>query len=98
MKSFDLTPDALEDILSIWEFIAEDSVEAANRVLGKLNEAFQQLVQMPGLGHRRRDLTKRDLRFWTVYSYLIIYRQSDPLLIVRVLHGKRNVKKLLKER
>jgi plasmid stabilization system protein ParE len=63
-----------------------------------LNQAFQRLADMPGLGHRRNDLTKRDLRFWSVYSYLVIYRESDPLLIVAVLHGKRNVKRLLKER
>ena len=30
------------------------------------------------------------------YSYLIVYRHSDPLRIVRLIHTKRDVKKLLK--
>jgi plasmid stabilization system protein ParE len=36
------------------------------------------------------------LRFWTVYSYLIIYRaEARPLEIVRVLHASRDIQKLL---
>ena len=34
--------------------------------------------------------------FWPVHSYLITYRDSKPLRIVRVVHGRRNLKKLLK--
>jgi toxin ParE1/3/4 len=98
VSPFEVSPEALEDLLSIWEFVAEDNRDAANRILRDFNDAFRLLANMPGLGHRRTDLTKRDLRFWTVYSYLIIYKQSDPVVIVAVLHGKRNVKKLLKAR
>ncbi len=48
------------------------------------------------MGHLRQDLADEPLRFWAVYSYLIIYREdSDPLEIVRVLHGARDVKSLL---
>ena len=32
------------------------------------------------MGHLRQDLADEPLRFWAVYSYLIIYREdSDPL-------------------
>ncbi len=50
---------------------------------------------MPGMGHKRRDLTNRDVLFWPVHSYLITYQPSSPLRIVRVVHGRRDVKKLL---
>lgn len=53
---------------------------------------------MPGMGHKRLDLTQRDVLFWLVHPYLIIYRGSKPLRIVRVVHAKRNVKKLLQKR
>lgn len=33
--------------------------------------------------------------FRTLHSYLIIYRDSRPLRIVRIIHAKRDVKKLL---
>jgi hypothetical protein len=46
------------------------------------------------MGHQRRDLTNRDVPFWPVHSYLITYQTSSPLRIVRVVHGRRDVKKL----
>jgi len=59
---------------------------------------FSQLAESPRIGHKREDLTSREVLFWRVHSYLIVYRDSNPLRIVRVLHGKRDVKKLLKKR
>ena len=53
---------------------------------------------MPGIGHKRQDLTHRDLLFWRLHSYLIIYRDSQPLRIVRIIHAKRDVTQLLKAR
>ena len=48
---------------------------------------------MPGIGHRREDLTPEDFRFWSVYDYLIVYDPStNPLAVVRVLHGRRDVR------
>ena len=54
---------------------------------------------MPEMGHTREDLTKQALPFWPVGSYLIIYRPVPrPFEIVAVLHGKRNVKRILRGR
>jgi len=37
--------------------------------------------------------------FWPVRSYQIIYRrESTPLEIVAVLHGKRNIRAILRKR
>jgi antitoxin ParD1/3/4/toxin ParE1/3/4 len=47
------------------------------------------------MGHLREDLADEALRFWRVYSYMIIYRpDSQPLEIVRVLHGARDTSTL----
>jgi plasmid stabilization system protein ParE len=36
------------------------------------------------------------VRFWAVFSYLIVYDPAKkPIEIVRVLHGKRDVKEIL---
>jgi antitoxin ParD1/3/4/toxin ParE1/3/4 len=57
---------------------------------------MRRLAEAPGLGHLRDDLTDEPLRFWAVYSYLIVYRpETDPLEIVRVLHGARDVRAVL---
>ncbi len=96
MKSFTLSPQAFLDIDEIWEFIAKDDMDAADRVRDEIFEAFGKLADMPGMGHLREDLAREPLRFWSVYSYLIIYRpESRPMEIVRVLHGARDVQRLL---
>ena len=59
---------------------------------------MQLLAANPGIGHIRTDLTDADVRFWSVFKYLVIYRpETKPLEIVRVLHGRREVKRLLGE-
>lgn len=51
---------------------------------------------MPEIGHRREDLADEPLRFWPVYSYLVIYRADvSPIEVVRVLSGYRDVAELL---
>lgn len=54
-----LTPEAGANLDEICAFVAEDSVDAALRVLGALERAFEQLVAMPDIGHTREDLTAR---------------------------------------
>lgn len=36
--------------------------------------------------------------FFSVYRYMIVYRRTKTVEIVAVLHGKRDVKRLLKTR
>lgn len=53
---------------------------------------MERLAEAPGLGHFREDLAPEPVRFWPVYSYLIVYLpDSDPLQVLRVLHGARDV-------
>lgn len=99
MRRFDLTPEAIADLREIWQFISQHSVNAADRVLEDLYRTFGRLATTPGMGHKRDDLTRRDVRFWPLYSYLVIYQPiSRPLLVIAVLHGNRDVKKLLQDR
>ena len=59
---------------------------------------MRRLAANPNLGHLRQDLADEPLRFWQVYSYLVIYRpQAEPLQIVRVLHASRDVRSPLKD-
>ena len=66
-------------------------------------EAARDLVQIwryinREAGHRRRDLTSAEVRFFPVYSYLIVYRpETKPLEIVTILHGRRDVAAVLRE-
>jgi len=93
MSRFFLTEAAKSDLEEIHDFIFLDSPGAAARVRTALRDAMRRLARNPRLGHLRADLADEPLRFWQVYSYLIVYRaESDPLQIVRVLHASRDVK------
>jgi toxin ParE1/3/4 len=50
------------------------------------------LSRTPGAGHLREDLTDTTVKFWPVFSYLIIYKATvRPIGIVRVVHGSREI-------
>jgi antitoxin ParD1/3/4 len=91
MSGYSFHPEAITDLDEIWEFIAADSLDAADRVLEDLESAIRSLVKMPNQGHSRPDLTSRPIRFWRVHSYLIVYAPDEqPLLVIAVMHGRRN--------
>jgi plasmid stabilization system protein ParE len=99
VRGFLVSPEAHGDIFDIWRWIAKDSVELADRVEAELFEMFEALARMPGQGHRREDLTPRPVLFFPLYSYLIVYQPDvDPLRIMAVLRGTRDVKRVLKKR
>ena len=96
-RGYRLTPSAERDVELITDVIAADNVDAALRVHDALEEAFRHLAEMPAMGHTREDLTDRPLKFWSVSSYLVVYDPaSSPLAVIAVLHGARDVEKLLK--
>lgn len=76
MKRFVLTPRAKQDVSDIWDYIADDNIEAADRMLEALDSAMVRLAKNPGIGHWREELTDKRHRFFPVYSYLIVYRQE----------------------
>ena len=99
MLAYVLSPEAVQDLEDIWDFIASDNIDAANRLENDCFEAFEELARHPQIGHVRHDLTKRNVRFWPVGSYLIVYRKArDTVQIVAVLHGARNIAKELRSR
>ena len=94
---YQLTPSAQADVEQICAFVAEDSLERALRVHEALENAFAQLALMPQMGHKREDLTDRPVRFWSVFSYLVVYDPvSSPFAVIAILHGARDVEQLLK--
>jgi len=96
---FVLTSDARADLIDIWNYIAEDSIESADDVLARLYDAFARLAQMPRMGHRRVELADARHRFWTVYSYVIAYRETtSPLEIIAIVHGARQLDAFFQER
>jgi plasmid stabilization system protein ParE len=99
MPFYELSPEALDDLQLIRDFIALDNIEAAERVIDQFFVTFEQLAAWPKTGHVRTDLTSKDVRFWPVGSYLVVYRDhSEGIQIVAVLHGSRDVPSVLDAR
>jgi plasmid stabilization system protein ParE len=101
MSRYALTTEAQEDLRGIRQHLIEEAgSRVACYVLTKFVASFRVLASTPSIGHLREDLTTReDLRFWRVFSYLIVYRLgSKPLAVVAVLHGKRDVAGVLRQR
>jgi plasmid stabilization system protein ParE len=102
MIAYAPTPLAKTDVFHIWSYIAGNSVDAADRVEQAIYEACASVAEAPLRGHSGPDLTTRSLRFWTLTRYpnhTLVYRpEAAPLQVVAVLYGKRNIRRILKER
>jgi plasmid stabilization system protein ParE len=91
MTTFVLHPEAYADLDEIWEYIADDNLDAADRVREEIYQTIQSLVAFPYQGHSRPDLTSRPLLFHSVRDYVIAYvPEEKPLAVIAVLHGRRN--------
>ncbi len=94
---YQLSAEAQNDLFEIWSRIAVNSAELADRIEGEFYELFTSLGRMPGQGHTRRDLTRRPVLFFPLYSFLVVYQpEVKPIRIMVVIRGRRNVKRLLR--
>jgi toxin ParE1/3/4 len=84
-------PLAAVDILDIWDHIAEDSIEQADRWVDKLDEKFELMATQPLMGRAREELAA-GLRSFPFGRYVIFYAPlEDGIDVVRVLHSARDI-------
>ncbi len=75
MSRYRFSENARDDLQAIVDYVTDDSGPArAAGVVRDLFNALERVAEMPEIGHRREDLTGSDLRFWPVFSYLIVYK------------------------
>jgi toxin ParE1/3/4 len=91
VSGFALHPEAYDDIDEIRAYIAEDSPDAADRVVNEIFDRLRTLPQFPQQGFRRPQFTSLPLRFALVREYLIAYvPERKPLWVLAVIHGRRS--------
>lgn len=95
-----LAPEAALDLVQIWRYIKrQSSAEMADRIESAIRDRIVFLAKMSNAGHPRKDLTDLAVKFFPVYSYLIVYRpETRPLQVLSILHGRRDVEGILKGR
>jgi toxin ParE1/3/4 len=92
-----LSPEAKHDLRDIRGYLlGRGGKRLARYVLQEVAAAFRLLASRPEAGHLREDLTPLPVKFWSVFSYLIVYDPAvRPIAIVRVLYGTRDVQDIL---
>lgn len=84
-------PLAAADVLEIWDYIAEVSIEQADRWVDRLDEKLGLIARQPLMG-RVRDELAVDIRSFPFGRYVIFYVPiEDGIDVVRVLHGARDI-------
>lgn len=94
---YSLTQTAERDLDDILRYLADEhGVERALRVYEAFLDAFERLAATPSIGFLRPQLTSASVRFWPVHSFLVISdHASSPLVVLRVVHGARDLERLL---
>jgi len=84
------SPEALDDVEAIAEYIERDSPAYARAVVQKILASIRKLVTFPQSGRVVPELDDDAIREVFVYSYRVIYRVRDQrVLVAAVVHGKR---------
>lgn len=87
---------AEQDIDEIITYLAKENAAVAQTFLDALFNAMDHLAEHLDLGHLREDLTNKPVKFWPFkWHYLIIYKPTMPVEIVRVLSGFRDIVSLI---
>ena len=84
------SPEAAEDLESIAEYIARDSEYYASAVVTEILSISRNVGDFPLIGRVVPEIGDETIRERFAYSYRLVYRiESDRILVVAVIHGKR---------
>ena len=88
-------PDAQLDLRDIDDWVVEHfGTDFADRTQAKFYDTFRLLADFPQMGHLRHDVVSRDVRFFFVKPYWIVYQPGSPLLIHRLYHAARDLNRI----
>ena len=94
-----LSPAAERDILEIVEWIADENPVAARGFRLALDNLATTICDHPLMGTLKARLASLPIRFLTIrgFPYVVVYTpERDPPLILRVLHGARDLPEVLR--
>lgn len=96
LAEYRLTPQAEADLVSIWRYTARTwSVDQAEAYVASFESSFHLLLGAPEIARERTEITP-PVRLYRYRSHWVIYRiEAGHLLIVRVVHVRRNWQALI---
>ena len=91
MPHVQVSPQAEQDLIEIWLFIAEGSPENADRFLDRLADAAERVAEFRDMGRARPELAD-DMKSFPLGRYVLFYRDcADGIELVRVLRASRDI-------
>jgi toxin ParE1/3/4 len=91
MKEYRLSPLAEADLIEIWDYIALDNPDAADKVIRELMKVFSRITHQPEMGVARDDVHP-NFRQFPYRRYVIFYiLVTTGIEIFRVLHSARDI-------
>ena len=97
MLELRLTPIAVNDLQKIRQFIAEDSVAMAEKVIQDFFKQFEVLIDFPYMGNAlaKRVSFRTDYRYVVMGNYIVLYRVNEKYLeIYRVINRYQDFTKI----
>jgi toxin ParE1/3/4 len=90
------TPEVIESLRRIVQYIAKDNLPAALRWLDEIEAVCDLLAAQPDIGQRIRTKRFGEVRRHVVGSYLVYYRPvAGGVEILLVVHGAREQVRLI---
>jgi len=84
------SPEALEDVESIAEYIGRNSPFYAKSTVTKIIDFTRSAAKFPQAGRVVPEFNDKKIRERLVYSYRLVYKiERTGILIVAVIHGKQ---------
>jgi toxin ParE1/3/4 len=97
MAQVQRTPQAESDLAEIIEYLQRNNPSAAEQYAKAFAEKGQALSRFPEIGRSRPEIAP-ELRSTLVKPFVIFYRIKDDVVqILRILHGKRDLRRILQE-
>lgn len=92
------TPEAEKWLREIYNYIAQDNMNAAERVIMEIYKRAQVLKDFPEIGYKYRSEAEGDIRILLYGHYRIAYliRNKDMIDILGVFHGAMDIGRYLK--
>lgn len=84
------SPEAIEDLNSIRDYIARDSLFYARSVVRRVLGTAKRIPETVEIGRIVPEIGDEKIRERFVYSYRLVYKVDERhIIVIAVIHGKR---------
>lgn len=95
MATVFVSQTAQEDLVAIWQYVAQSNEAAANRLIDRLSGLFEVYSKQPEAEELVPDI-QAGLRRFSCGNCVVFYRPSNSgIVVVRVFYGARKISSLV---